>query len=506
MRFVTPRLCRVRVISAAFLSPVVLFLGCGGGVNNTGGGSGGAGGDATVMIVTTSTANDQLTAFDMVLKSLTLTSQSGSTASLISVPINAEFLHVNGASEPLFSANVPQGVYTAATASVGYSEFRCVTFISSSDLIEGATYEYQSTPASDVSVNLPSPIAIVGANSALLLNLQVSGSASFGNSCTAGSSSTPFVYSITPTFTLTPIDDANPMQTGLKGFIGAIASSGRSFTVTAIDGTNCVGTPAGGNCTPPAGYAPVWQVATGDDTVFQGITGISQLVLGMAVDMDAALQPDGSLRAKRIAVYDSDPSNLSVVGGPVTFVYGGPSPIYHVFDSVPTEELGPLNVDAYTFSFTDATFQISGQLSNSQTLPFPASFGATNLVAGQNVFVSTNDPTPEGPPIYSPAATITLIPQTINGTISAMDSEGGFTTYTVTLAPYDLFPTLSVQPGQTTLLKNPNTVVVYADSNTQMLNTNPIAVGSVARFYGLVFNDNGALRMDCAQINDGVPE
>jgi len=105
-----------------------------------------------------------------------------------------------------------------------------------------------------------------------------------------------------------------------------------------------------------------------------------------------------------------------------------------------------------------------------------------------------------------PATTIALLPQTINGTVSAIGSEGGFTTYTVTLAPYDLFPTLAVQGGQTTLLMSPNTVLVYADSDTQMLNTSPIAVGSVARFYGLVFNDNGTLRMDCAQINDGVAE
>jgi hypothetical protein len=31
------------------------------------------------------------------------------------------------------------------------------------------------------------------------------------------------------------------------------------------------------------------------------------------------------------------------------------------------------------------------------------------------------------------------------------------------------------------------------------------AAGSTLRFYGLVFNDQGVLRMDCAQINDGVP-
>ena len=62
------------------------------------------------------------------------------------------------------------------------------------------------------------------------------------------------------------------------------------------------------------------------------------------------------------------------------------------------------------------------------------------------------------------------------------------------------------QPNQVLPVANPDIVVVYADSNTQMLNASPIAVGSVVRFYGLVFNDNGTLRMDCAQINDGVAE
>jgi hypothetical protein len=48
--------------------------------------------------------------------------------------------------------------------------------------------------------------------------------------------------------------------------------------------------------------------------------------------------------------------------------------------------------------------------------------------------------------------------------------------------------------------------VVYVDSNTQLLNSEPIAVGSPLRFNGLVFNDNGTLRMDCAQVSDGVTE
>jgi hypothetical protein len=87
-----------------------------------------------------------------------------------------------------------------------------------------------------------------------------------------------------------------------------------------------------------------------------------------------------------------------------------------------------------------------------------------------------------------------------------VSSSGSFTTYTVSVAAYDLFPDFAVQPGQATLLTNPGSILVYVDSNTQQLNSDPLAVGSVLRFNGLVFNDNGILRMDCAQINDGVPE
>jgi hypothetical protein len=98
---------------------------------------------------------------------------------------------------------------------------------------------------------------------------------------------------------------------------------------------------------------------------------------------------------------------------------------------------------------------------------------------------------------------VTLVPQTINGSIASTSSSGNFTVYTVTSA-YSLFPQLAVQAGQPVRLNNPSEVQVYVDSNTQLLNTQALAPGSVLRFYGLVFNDNGTLRMDCAQINDGI--
>jgi hypothetical protein len=125
------------------------------------------------------------------------------------------------------------------------------------------------------------------------------------------------------------------------------------------------------------------------------------------------------------------------------------------------------------------------------------------MVLGQNIYVSTHSAVNALP--YQ-ATTVTLLQQTINGTVSAISSSGSFTTYTVALAAYDLFPNLVGEPGQATLLTNPNIVVVYADSNTQKLNSNSLAVGGAFRFYGLVFNDSGTLSMDCVQINDGVAE
>jgi hypothetical protein len=160
--------------------------------------------------------------------------------------------------------------------------------------------------------------------------------------------------------------------------------------------------------------------------------------------------------------------------------------------------------DTPQIDFSSAVFGIGGQLTNVQNLPFAASFTAANMVPGQNVDLSSQALSVMGG-VYTPADTITLIPQVVNATVIASAPSGAFTGYTVSLASYDLFPNLAVQQGQTTLLTNPSQVEVYVDSKTQLLNTQALAVGSTLRFYGLVFNDNGTLRMDCAQVNDGVP-
>ena len=125
---------------------------------------------------------------------------------------------------------------------------------------------------------------------------------------------------------------------------------------------------------------------------------------------------------------------------------------------------------------------------------------------GQNVLItSSGDPSVGS---IEETLTVTLLPQTLNGTVSAVSNQNGVAVYTVTLAPYDLIPVLQNYTSDTPPphLANPSTIVVYADTNASFLNSGTIAVGSLIRARGVVFDDNGIARMDATAIYDGVTE
>lgn len=480
-----------------FIPPLVLAIavslatGCGTG----GSGTKTMGGNTSVVVLASSTANDQLFQFSVTLQSLTLTSQSGQTVSLLASPASDEFMHLNGHVEPLAIVSVPQGIYTSAAAMVSEALPACAGQSGGSLLMDEALGGLNGVTAA--SVEQEQPITVTGTAMGLVLNLQVSETAPFSGGC---SSSLTNAVAITPTFTVTPISIAaqptnsgNGKVLGVEGLISSVNADGSGFRAAALYSMN-EGT--GG---------PTWQASVTSNTVFQGVGSPAALTAGMPIDMDLVIEPDGSLQATRVAVYDTNTSNLSLAFGPPMSIYpsGAYQATYPVMDALETEQQG--NLTELTGLYADlnaATTQVSGQLANLQSLPFTATFNAANMVDGQNILFSTHAPSE----IFQPISTITLLPQTIDGTVSATSTEGNFTTYTVTLAQYDLFPNLAVQTGQTTVLTNPNTVVVYADNNTQMLNAGAVSVGGLFRFYGLVFNDNGTLRMDCAQVNDGVAE
>lgn len=467
----------------------------------TGCGTGGSGtktkfsGNTAVVILASSTANDQLFQFSVTLQSLTLTSESGQTVPLLASPASDEFMHLNGLVEPLATVSVPQGVYTSAAAMVTEAFPACAGQSSGTLLVDEALGGVNGPTAATIASQ---PITVTGSAMGLVLNLQVSQTAPFSGGC---SGSLTNAVPITPTFNLTPIsistqptNSANGKVLGVEGIISSVSSDGNSFTAGALYSMN-EGT-----------QNPAWQVSMSGSTVFQGVGSAAGVVVGMPVDMDFVIKQDGSLLATRVAVYDTNTTNLSAAYGPPLSIYssGAYQAVYPVMDTLEVEQVGNLtSLTGFYGGLLNATSQISGQFANLQSLPFVATFNSSNMVDGENVLFSTHEASPN---FAEPVTTLTLLPQTIDGTVSSISNEGNFTTYTVTLAPYDLFPNLAVQPSQTTLLTNPNTVVVYADSNTQTLNSRAINVGGVFRFYGLVFNDNGTLRMDCAEVNDGVAE
>lgn len=453
-------------------------------------------GNTNVTVLLSATANDQLSQFGLNFNSITLTDKSGKVFNLISSPQSAEFIHLNGSVEPFATVSIPQGVYSSAAATVGYAYFTCVTVIpptgSSPGSLLDATYSYGATPNSQVSLHLPSEIAITGKNLGLMVNMDTAQSATLG-SCYAGPGSLN-PYSVNPTFTVTPVvfaqrpNASGSIEIGLNGEVTAVNADTHSFTMTLPDGQTL-------------------SASTGSTTVFQGVANFSAVRTGMFVNMDCAIQPDGSQLAARIAVIDPNTTDLSVSIGPVlqTSLMGptGAGPLGFFF-SAQHQGLLTTNNEAgqvTRYYFSSASFQISEALGNLQSLPFVPSFNASNIVAGQNVYLTTHVPNFSA---SMPATTITLVPQTINGTVLASSSNGGFSVYTVELAPYDLFPNLAVQAGQPTLLTNPSQIEIYVDASARRLNSTPLVLGSTLRFGGLVFNDNGTLRMDCAQVSDGV--
>ena len=476
------------LVTLTLLFSVGITTGCGGNSATT---PPKFSGNTSVTVLLASTGNDQVTRFGVGFQTLTLTSQSGKTVTLSSSQQPSEFMHLDGGIEPLTTATVPQDIYPSATATLGQAVYICIAQDPTTNGLYIANYSIiNQGPA----INLPAPITITGNNMALLLDMQVSASAPFPGCY----SDPPFTgFSMAPTFNLTPFalsasptNSGNGKLSGLDAEVASVEMNGSSLTLTIAGG--------------PFGTRTL-TASSNTQTVFEGIGGASALSPGMFLNLDGAIQSDGSLLATRIAV--EDPSAINEITGPLMFV-DTEIPVLMQYGRTELGTLVPIpNGTAYfdtpDFDFINATFNISGQLTNLQSLPFAPSFTAANMVAWQNVGITSPNLSLVGG-VYTPANTITLVPQTINATVVSSQQAGNFTDYTVSLASYDLFPTLAVQQGQTTLLNNPSQVEVYVDSNTQMLNTEALAPGSTLLFYGLVFNDNGTLRMDCSQVNDGV--
>jgi hypothetical protein len=127
-------------------------------------------------------------------------------------------------------------------------------------------------------------------------------------------------------------------------------------------------------------------------------------------------------------------------------------------------------------------------------LPFTPTLDAGSILPGQNIATPIEALQTVGN-IIPVTSVVTLEPQTINGTVSAISNLNGQTTYQITLFNDDLI----------TLFGSTQTVVAYSTAQTHTITTSPLSVGATARVRGLLFNDGGTLRMVATEIEDGVP-
>src|ERR1039458_10204726 len=131
--FMTP-LSSARTLSSSrfpiiltVLAAITITTGCGSAGSSSTGGGQKLSGNTSVAVLLTSTANDQLSEFGMVFQGLALTSQSGKTVNLLPANQGAEFMVVNGTAAPFLAVSIPQDVYTSATATIGGTQFTCMT-------------------------------------------------------------------------------------------------------------------------------------------------------------------------------------------------------------------------------------------------------------------------------------------------------------------------------------------------------------------------------------------
>jgi len=454
----------VALLTAALTT--LALSGCGNGINSN---TIHANTTPTQTLITDAPA-DQVLALSMQVDSIVLTDSAGATASILTAPVPIEVSHLDAVQEPLFPPlNIPQDTYVSATITV---ENPVVVYV---DPTTHKPDKTSATLAASVdTVTFTTPIVVSSSSSPICFDLLVGQSVAFS---TSGTTTT---VTVTPTFNVTQIALAhaptNSSNGKLQDILGQVVSvSGADLVVTPPNGTQLT-------------------LATDANTQFQGFTALSALTSGELIDADVAQQSTGALLAVRIHLAPPTAANLLL--GPVTTITGSPATSFTQLVRQPVGPAVSSTSVGLTYTITvngSTTFGLPVQATPSPSLPFTPSFNATTMIAGQNVAVGAT--TLSFSSATATAATVTLAPQTIDGTVASVTSIGGFTVYTVTLPAQSALATLT---GQTS-------IVVYVTTATNVMTANPIAMGSNVRFNGLLFNDSGTLRLVAGACNDFPP-
>ena len=447
------------IVAVLAAMATVGLSGCSSGVTLGATGTPVAAKTTTAQVLITDAPADQVIALGLTVNSIRLFDAAGKYADVLTAPVTIEASHLDAVLEPLRAAlSIPQDTYTSATITVSNPS---VTYI---DPTTRRPVQATATLTSGTdTITFNSPITVSSTSASLCFDLLVGQSVLLTGTTAA----------VTPTFNVTSVPLAGYPTNGGNGrfndvFGSFVSYSGATLTVQTTNGTQVA-------------------ITTDSNTMYQGFASLGALTVGELLDVDVAQQPAGALLAVRIHIAPANAANELI--GPVTAVTGSPATS---FTLTARQWLGggtggTTAGTAYTVAVTGATTfsigpQLAPQLGTLTGLPFTPVFTAARLTPGQNVAVEAS--TISG--TTAAATTVSLVPQTVDGTVTAIGQSGGFTVYTVTLPSGSALASLS---GATT-------VTAYSNANTQFWSgTGTVAVGSTVRFNGLLFNDAGTLRL-----------
>jgi len=422
---------------------------------------------AGVPVSITDAPSDQVIAASLTLDTIVLTDSAGKTTSILSAPITFEATHLDAVQEPLFTPAIPEDTYTSVALSYSNAQVAYLDPTTKKVVLATATLENTSQ-----TIDFPKQVTVGNTTTSLLIDYLVASSVAISGS----------TVTVTPVFHVAavpippqPINGINGLQCGIKGQVTAIGAN--SFTLTNVQGTAFV-------------------IAVNANTQYQGLSGFSALAVGALVEVDTITQSDGSLLAVRVEEQVPPNATAAMLVGPVTAVSGSPATS---FTMLVRQQIGggatPAAPTTVTVSVTGSTQFILpgrfGNLNNYIILPLE-SFTASTLFAGQVVAVVTNGVSND----TATAVAVALNPQTVDGTITAIDYPKD------QIVPNWILVTVALPSGSwLATLTGQTTVTVYtpygcANAEScymQTINNTPPAVGDTIRYNGFLFENNGSL-------------
>lgn len=445
-------------------------------------------GPTMTTLLITSTNNAQIPIFKFSLVGVTLVASDGTSVALMPAPQLVEMGSINGVARPLATVSVPQGSYTAVNLTYGASTFVVIDHSAGDGSTDFGNYNLNlpmGTPSganasATVKMTLAAPLQVSGTAMGVLLDLNIPKSTTFTPYFNGSTNMTGGQTTFSPVFTVSGVTIAAQPGTLMDGAVEDVhgqvkASSGGVLTLTSDTGSTL-------------------NFSTGTGTVFAGVSGATAPPVGSYVDVDGALQQDGTMLATLVQTEAT------------TLAYDMVGPIVEYTNqqyllATGREQQGPNLPDGTGFYENEIEFNATPQFEiawpggmATAGLPFTPVLDVGSIAAGQNLATPIAALQTTGN-VIPPASVVTLEAQTIDGTVTGMSTANGQTTYQVSLFADDLI----------SIFGPAKTVTVYATAGTHVLTSAALSAGVMGRFHGLLFDDGGSLRMVATQIEDGVP-